>query len=513
LKISNFESRISNRESGKVSFSFLASSEVERTRNPMKLNYGTWSVALIVSVAASLCALLAVSSTQAQIISLAPPTQGGPQNPLLGGIPAGTRSSGTLSLSIKDTIERGLRYNLGIALGGEDIDAARAARLRALSNLLPRVAIVASESEQQVNLAALGFTGLPGVPAILGPFPVFDARAHITQSILNLSDREALRAGTENLNAARNSYKNTRELVVLVCLQLYMQAVAGNSRIEANEVQLKTAQTLYDLAVSRKSAGFIPGIEVLRAQVQMQAQQQRLIVARNDFAKQKLKLAQAIGLPLGQDFQLTDQMSFAPMVDITVEGAEQDAYRNRGDYQSAMAQVRAAEDERRSVARLSAPSMNLNADYGDIGQHPTSSHGTFSVSLSLRIPVFQGREVEAMIMSADARLAQQKAELESLRARVYYEIQSALLDIKSAEERVQVAKSNLELANQQVAQAQDRFSLGIESNIEVVQAQDALATATEDYISSLYAQNIAKVYLAQAMGMAEAGYDRFLRGK
>ena len=116
-------------------------------------------------------------------------------------------------------------------------------------------------------------------------------------------------------------------------------------------------------------------------------------------------------------------------------------------------------------------------------------------------------------MSADARLAQQKAALESLRARVYYEIQSALLDIKSAEDRVQVAKSNLELANQQVVQAQDRFSSGVESNIEVVQAQDALAAATEDYISSLYAHNIAKVSLAQAMGMAEAGYDRFLRGK
>ena len=206
-------------------------------------------------------------------------------------------------------------------------------------------------------------------------------------------------------------------------------------------------------------------------------------------------------------------MSFAPLMDITVEGAEQDAYRNRGDYQSALARVRAAEDERRSVARQNAPSMNINADYGDIGQHPTSSHGTFSVALSLRIPVFQGREVEARVMSADARLAQQKAQLESLRASVYYEIQSALLDIKSTEDRVQVAKSNLELANQQAGQAQDRFATGVESNIEVVQAQDALAAATEDYISSLYAHNIAKVCLAQAMGMAETGYDKFLRGK
>ncbi len=475
----------------------------------MKTAKFTCVAAIILCVSMSLFAQSPVSSMQSPTGSGA----GLQQSPLLGAIPSGAPTPGVLPLSLKDAIERALKYNLGIALGQQNIQAARSARLRALSNLLPRVSVQATESEQQINLAALGFSGFPGIPQIIGPFPVFDVRALFSQSLLNLSDLESLRSGNENLNAAQHAYKNTRDLVVLACLQLYLQAVTGNSRIEANQVQLKTAQTLHELAVNRKSAGFIAGIDVLRAQVRMQAQQQRLIVSQNDFAKQKLTLAQAIGLPLGQEFQLTDTLPYAELTGVTVQDAVQEAYRNRGDYQSALALVKAAEDDRKAAGRQRTPTVNLNADYGDIGQHPTSSHGTFSVALSLRVPVFTGRETEARIMAADTQLEKEKAVSESLRAQIYYDIQSALLDLKSADDRVKVARSNLDLANQQVMQAQDRFAAGVESNIEVVQAQDALATASDDYIASLYAHNLAKVTLAQAMGVSESGYEKFLRGK
>ncbi len=474
-------------------------------------------------IALSIAIILCVSAgARAQYTGSASPGQDSPagalaqriqQIPLYGGVPSGPPTPGVLPLSLSDAVDRGLRYNLGISSGEQGVRATQGARLRALSDLLPHLTVQTSESVEQLNLASFGFPGIPGIPGVVGPFSVFDVRAMVSQPLLNLSKLDELRAGNENVQAAGHSYKNTRDLVVLVCLQLYMQAVAGNSRIEANLAEFKTAQALYDLAVSRRGAGLVPGIEVLRAQVQMQAQQQRVIVAQNDFAKQKLSLAQAIGLPLGQEYQLTDQIPYAPMADLSLETAVKEAYDNRGDYQSAMAQVRAAENMRRSAVRQRAPSLDLNADYGDTGLRPFQSHGTFSVAVSLRIPVFQGKETESKILQADAQLEQQKANLESLRARIYYEIRASFLDLKSSEDRVQVARSNLDLAQQQVSQAQDRFAAGVESNIEVVQAQDALAAATENYISSLYAHNIAKAGLAQAMGLAESGYRRFLGGK
>jgi outer membrane protein TolC len=417
-----------------------------------------------------------------------------------------------LSLTLKDAVDRGLRYNLSISLGQQGIRAAQSARLRALSGLLPHIAMETSEVVQQMNLASVGISGLSNIPQVVGPFSVFDVRARLSQS-LDFSKISEIRAGTENVHASEHSYQNTRDQVALVCLQLYMQAAAGNSRVEASQAQLKTAKALYDLALSRRSAGLIPGIEVLRSQVQMQAQQQRLILAENDFAKFKLSLAQAIGLPMGQEFELADRVTYTPTAPISLEDALKDAYRNRGDYQSLQSQVKATEEARKAAVRKRLPNLDLDANYGDIGQRPFMSHGTFFLGLSLHIPIFQGRETESRILAADAQLEQQKADLESLRARIYYEIRSALLDLQSSGDRVLVAKSNLDLAGEQVGQAQDRFAAGVVSNIEVVLAQDTLALATEDYIASLYGHSFAKVSLAQAMGMAANGYEKLLTGK
>jgi outer membrane protein TolC len=435
------------------------------------------------------------------------------QNPLFRGIPSGPPAAGILQLSLKDAVDRGLRFNLGMALSEQNIRATQSSRLRALSALMPHISAQMTETAEQVNLASVGFSGFPGINPIVGPFSVFDIRANLSQSVLNLSQWSQLRAGDQMLRAAEHSNKNTRDMIALVCIQLYMQTTTAASRVDVNQAQLHTAQVLYDLAVNRHDAGFIPGIEVIRAQVQMQAQQQRLILAQNDLAKQKLSLAQAIGLPLGQEFQLSDPFPYAPLEAITIEDALQNAYGSRGDYLSGQAQVKAAEEARQAAVRLKLPTADFNANYGDIGQRPWQSHGTFVVQLGVRVPIFQGGEIESRIQAADAQLAQQKADLESLRARIYYEIKASFLDLKSSQDRVAVAKSNLDLANQQVAQAQDRFMTGVVSNIEVVQAQDALALATEDYLSSVFMHNLAKANLAEAMGVAETDYQKFLHGK
>jgi outer membrane protein TolC len=435
------------------------------------------------------------------------------QSPLFGGIPTGNPSGTVLPLSLSEVIKRGLSYNLGAVLSEQSVRATTGARLLALSRLLPNIGAGVTEVQQQVNLEALGFSGFPGVPSIIGPFNVFDIRASVSQPVLNFAALNLYRAGNQNLKAAQLDRMNTRELVVYVCSNLYLQAIASSSRIDATKAQVNTAQTLYNLAVDQKAAGVVSGIEVLRAQVELQAQQQRLIVAQDQYNKDKLALARAIGLPLGQEFSLSETLSYAPAASIMLEEAIQRAYQDRPDYKSAQARVQSAEYDRKAAKSERLPVVDLNADYGDIGQRPWDSHGTFSVSTSLRVPIFTGGAIQGRIIEAQAQLDQRKAELEDMRGRIYYEIRNAFLDLQSAADRVQVAQSAIKLANEQVAQSQDRFRAGVTNNVEVVQAQESLATASENYISSLQAHNAAKLALARAIGIAEAGYEQFLRGK
>ena len=438
---------------------------------------------------------------------------GSSQNPLLGGIPTGKPTGEVLPLTLSDAIKRGLSYNLGVMLSTQAVQATRGARLLALSQLLPKVNAGFSESQQQVNLAAYGFEPTPGMAMIVGPFNVFDVRASVSQPVLDFSALNRYRASTENIKAAQFADQNTQDMVVFVCSNLYLQAVAGSSRIEAAQAQVRTAQTIYNLALDQKAAGVAPGIEVLRAQVELQAQQQRLIVVEDQFAKDKLALARAIGLPLGQEFKLTDAMTYSPLPSMSLDATVQRAYKERADLQSAEARLRSAQSEKKAAKAGHLPTIDFNADYGDIGQKPWESHGTFSVAATVRIPIFLGRSVEGRMMESDAALHQREAELEDLRGRIYYDVRNAFLDLKAAADRVNVAQSAVKLADEQVLQTQDRFRAGVTNNVEVIQAQEAQVTANENYIASLQAHNAAKLALARAIGISSAAYEQFLRGE
>ena len=433
------------------------------------------------------------------------------QSPLAGSRPAPLQP-GTISLTLLDAIDRGLKYNLGIILSEQGNRSASAARLRALSELMPHLNARAGESVQQVNLAAYGIPLSPGTPSVIGPFSLFDSRALLTET-LGFKALYKERSAREDVRAARYSYQNTRDLIVLGVGSSFLQALADSSRVDSVTAQLQTAQALYDQAVNLKNAGMTAGIDVLRAQVELQAEQQRLLVAKNDYDKQLLALARTVGLPMGQDFKLADTMPMSAPVPITFEDALKRAYEKRSDYQQTQAQVRAAELSLKAAKAERYPELGVNGDYGVLGKTPGNSHGTFTAAAGVSIPIFQGGKIEADVIQADTVLQQRQAELDDLRQRIEYEVRTAFLDVNAATAQLKVATSALDVARQQVAQSRDRFSAGVTNTVEVVQAQQQRATAEENYIDSLYAHNVAKLNLARALGIAEDATKRFLGGQ
>jgi len=452
-------------------------------------------------------------------ISIAPPAaqQTSVQNPILGSVPVGKPSAEVLSLSLADALQRGLKQNLGLLLATDSQTAAHGQLWQARSALLPNLSARVSEDAVQVNLAAQGFgkiaSRFAGFPLIVGPFGFFDMRATLTQSIFDLNALATERSSRQNSAAAQFSYQDMREMVVLVVGTDYVQSVAAASRVDTAQAQLQTAQALYNQSLDMKNVGVSAGIDVLRAQVELQTRQQQLIAARNDFAKQKLSLARTIGLPLGQEFTLADKAPYQPPEGLTVEQSLDQAYRARADFQAALVQVQGAESARRAATAEHLPTLSAYADYGVIGPTPGHTHGTFTTYAALRIPIFAGNKAHGDALVADAELSREQQQLENLRAQIEQDVRTALLDLQSASDQVSVARSNIDLAGQTLAQARDRFTAGITDNIEVIQAQEAVASANESYISSLYAYNLARVQLARATGSAEKGFLQYWQGK
>jgi outer membrane protein TolC len=433
-------------------------------------------------------------------------------NPFLGGVPSGTATSGAIAVSIADAINRALEHNLGVLTSEEASERARGARWVALSQLLPNLSGRLSETREKINLAVFGFPLPAGVPPVVGPLNVFDARVLVTQSVIDLAALNDARAAAHDAAAARYSYKSARDLVVLVAANVYLQALAASARADSARAQVDTAQALYKQAIDLKQSGLIAGIDVLRAQVQLNTEQQRATATQNDFEKAKLQLARVVGLPIGQAFTLSDQIPYAPVPDITLEQALDRAYKGRPDYQAALERVQAAEASRAAARADALPSVRITADFGGIGLTPADARGTFNITGALNVPIFQGGRAQGRLREASADLRRRRAEADDLKASIYYDVRTAFLDLQATGQQLDVAAKSRDLAAAELTQARDRFAAGIASNIEVVQAQEAVTLANEQYIAGLYSYNVSKAALARSVGAAEEAVRRYLGG-
>ena len=457
-------------------------------------------------VAIAACVFLPVASS-AQVRPSLPP-----DSPFGGGVPHGTVTSDTLRLSVLDVIKRALDHNLGVLLAEEDANGATGNRAVALSDLLPHVSGRVSQERRKTNLEAFGFPLREEFPRIVGPFSVFDARAFLTQTVLDMSAINDFRAAEHSVTAAKHSSRSARDLVVLVAANLYLQTLATEARAVTARAQLETATTLHRQALGLRQSGLVAGIDVVRAEVRMITERQRVTAAANDYEKSKLQLARVIGLPPGQLFELSQEIPFVPVPEMTLEEALARAYRERPDYLAAQERVQEAESTRRAIVGEALPSVRVTADYGAIGLHVSSSLPTFSIVGALSVPIFEGGRVQGRLAQADSELRTRRAQAEDAKAEIYYDVRTAFLDLKATEEELQTATRARELAGLQLTQSRDRFAAGVTSNIEVVQSQEVVAQASEQYIAALYGFNVAKAMLARSLGTAEEAVAKYLGG-
>ncbi len=158
--------------------------------------------------------------------------------------------------------------------------------------------------------------------------------------------------------------------------------------------------------------------------------------------------------------------------------------------------------------------MGVTGFFGDQGLHLfTSSHGVFNVTGSLQFNIFDGGRIKADVLQSDSELRNRRNEMENLKGQIDSDVRNALFDLNSAAAQVEVARSNVDLSAETLKQAQDRFAAGVTNTVEVVQAQQAVADANENLITAQYQDNIAKVSLVRALGLAEQGMQTYFKQK
>ncbi|QNI31633.1 TolC family protein [Alloacidobacterium dinghuense] len=446
-------------------------------------------------------------------------------NPYYGSVQVAPATPEVKQLSIDDAILMGIQNNLALTEARQNQQTAQAQASQTLNLLLPNLYVSGGTGLHQYNLEAEGFRGglLGEFSSLLPPseienfkfvvkVDVTEGHANLSQTLFNWAGWDLYRAMKTGAKAAYYSAQSTRGLVVLNVGTTYLQAIADRAQLDYAESLLKTDETLLSQAVAEHQAGTAANLDELRARVEYQTQQQAVINAENTLQKDEITLKRQIGMDPGQKIQLTDAAPFADLSKMSIEDAKREAYSSRQDYQALIQNLRMAELERKAATHERFPTVNFKGNYGVSGISGGPYHGVFEAAGTIEVPIFQEAKFRGDHDVAEAQLENYRSQMADLRNKIDQQLRDSLLDLQTASDLVNVARSNVDLSTTALEQSTDRFQAGVDDNLPVVQAQSTLAQAQSQYVNSVRQFNQAKLGLARNLGIVDTQYKTYLQG-
>ncbi|HLG98975.1 MAG TPA: TolC family protein [Bryobacteraceae bacterium] len=417
-----------------------------------------------------------------------------------------------LELSLRRAVEIALapEGNTRVRLAEEALKQAESRANESRAALLPDLESYLQYQNETNNIKAFGFnfsSVLPPVlassvsfPSLLGPFSLFDVRATVNQSVLDISAFRRYQASKVAIQAVKADNEGTRDQVTDQVARAYLAALRAQATLDTARANVELSEALVKLAQSQKNAGTGTGIEITRAEVQLANDRQVELVAENQLDRSRLQLLKVIGLRLDNAVELTGKLEYIA----TEIGDPAQALSTAREHRAELKAQQRREDNARlnySATKLErVPQLSAFANYGDLGSAITNALPTRSVGLTLRVPIFDGGRRDARRAESASQYRQEEIRMTDLRDEVELEVRTALDGLRSADAQVKTAEEGLRLSENELAQAERRYRAGVTNSIEVTDAQTRLARARDNRINALYNYNLARIDLGTATG-------------
>ena len=417
-----------------------------------------------------------------------------------------------------------LPLSLGDAarLAAQQSALAKGARLRAdeaqarvrqrRADLLPTLSSYVQEAGRTFNTSTLGidFPTPPGQKPVFdpkgqveGPINTLDIRGRVQQNLLDFGALGRVRSAQAAARSSSADAEATAEQAATVASTAYVRAMRADADLHARQADTLLATDLLGIAQSQLRAGTGVGLDVTRARAQLAATRASLIASRNARDHARLDLLRSLSLPVGTDIVLTDSLSTVaaatePVPDEAALLAQ--ALHARPDILAEEQRVRAARQGLSAINAERLPTLGLIADDGVIGKNGARLLNTYTWGLQVSIPIFDGFRREGRLQEQRSVVKEAEIRQHDVEQQAQADVRGAVLDLAAAREQLDAASERLRLAEQELAQARDRFNAGVAGNADVVNASLALTSSRTLVNDAETGYQLARVSLARATG-------------
>lgn len=396
----------------------------------------------------------------------------------------------TQNLDLKSAAALAESQHPQVALARLETLLAKQEEIRTRSGYLPQIQGIAEGTYQTTNLQGIGLI-FPGFPNRVGPFRTFNLRPQATQTILDLSLLDSIRATGWASEQRRWNEETAKEGIRLAAVQLYLQVFEARARIAAAEARIRGAQAILEQSKTQQSLGGASKLDVARQQERYEAELYAKTLAERDERVVLTSLKEALGLPQTVELQLKAPVLLPPA---------SDAAQVRSEIKALEAQTRQAEWQLKAAKKERLPKLNGFGDFGLFGTGPEQSLSTYQIGARLTVPLWTSGRLEAEI--AKARLAVEQAKTARRRQDllIEQEIAAARKEYESAAESLAALERQLNAARESLELTRLRVESGLATSTDTTTAQANLRETEETLIRTKYSQQIALARWARAKG-------------
>jgi outer membrane protein len=364
----------------------------------------------------------------------------------------------------------------------------------------------------------------------LNPYTSGDLDLVVTQNLLNGFGRAVngrnIRVQKNNIKVTNLQFKQQVITTVTAALNLYWDLVSFNQDLKAKREEVGTAEQLLKNNQDQVRIGTLAEIEVTRAQSQLFAARQDLVISETNLLQQETVLKNALSRQGIATSDLAD-VHVIPLDTITIPGKDDlppvdnltaAALKNRLEIEEAKLNLDSNQMNLVGIKNSLKPTLqvfaeltnnglsglgNVPAFSGDyatlLGQIFRRNYPNYSAGLSVTIPL-RNRAAQADYATSLIEIRQNELNFQKQVNQVRVDVQNAVIGMQQARVRYDAAVQARMLSQQTFDADKKKYELGAGTPYQVVQDQRDLASAQSSEAQAMANYSHARIALDQALG-------------
>jgi outer membrane protein len=419
---------------------------------------------------------------------------------LAASLPAGAQEK---PMTLKEYIDLALEGSLLLQSASESVTGAELKVKESQSQLWPQVSLGGSYTRmtlvQEFEISFMGQT----YSAKFGVPNNYDFRATLAEPIFAWGRiRKSIELSRTGLDLAKNGLDLTRQAVSYQVAPLFYGVLFFKEAIQVLEDNIKAFDKKAAIMTERYKAGLASSFDASTLQVQVSALQAQKLDFENNIRKMTLAYNTLAGRPAETPLNPAGTFEYNLQAGDRAE-LVQAALAQRLEFEQINHQSRMTELGLEMAKAANKPSLALalTYDYRN-GYMPDIEKltGNFMATLNLNIPLFDGFRTGAQVAEAESGLRAIQLQRQTLEQNVRMEIDTLLADLKTTEQKLDIEKVKIKLAEDALQIAEDRYQKGLMSAQEFIDSQNNLEAAKLNYLQLVYNHILGTFNLYRSVG-------------